>query len=94
MVPVPDYSDEWLAGLNDSELQYWSMKPQSEKDWWAFNTKQKDRAMLLRTELGAREVHQSLLSMPEPEHKKILDKLKIKRDEALERLKSNFPDDA
>ena len=57
-----------------------------------FNTKQKDRAMLLRTELGALEVHQSLLAMPESEHKKILDKLKIKRNEAMERLKGGFPD--
>ena len=92
MHSTPDYSDAWLAELSESELRYWLAKPQAGKDWWAFNIKVKDRVLVLRTELGAIEVHKSLLDMPESDHQRVLDELNSRRRQALERLNRGRPE--
>lgn len=86
----PDYSDDWIDALTDTELQYWSMKPQVEKDWWAFNTVQVDRVSLLRTEIAATEFHKTLLDRSESEHQAVLDKLGRDADESNSWLKENY----
>ena len=92
MNQLPDYSENWLGELTDAEIEYWSRKFQSEKDWWAFNTQEKDRVSLLRTEIAAIETHKKLLHLSEAEHQVVLDRLRRNADAARARLSKHHLD--
>lgn len=78
----------WLSELTEAERAHWSEKSESDKDWWFANTQPRDRAQLLRTEIGAAAAYKKLQELPQSDRDAILERLDSAADAARKRLRA------